>query len=127
MYPNAKENEWKVKNRDGERTLHVLQLRNPNMDYSELWNEKHDATVDNDDESTNAGFLDASHEVLEIPLIHQVYDYIRSTQDKGASEPQIGAYFGQSKLNVRAVIKSLVKTTNIDFYTTIKQRQNIRR
>lgn len=97
------------------------------MDYSELWNEKHETSVDNDDESTNAGFLDASHEVLEIPLLHQVYDYIRSSKEKGASEPEIGVYFGQSKLNVRAVVKNLVKTTNIDFYTTFHQRQTIRR
>lgn len=35
MYPNATESQWKLK-RDAERTVNVLQLRDPNIEPGQL-------------------------------------------------------------------------------------------
>lgn len=118
-----------MKNRPTERTLHVLQLRDPNVDFDEMWAEQ-DGMLDDDDDSNyndQRGFLDVSHEVLEIPLLHQVYQYIGTTKEEGASELEVGQYFGQSKLSVRSIIRKFLDEKLIDFYTTTRQRQSVRR
>lgn len=127
MYPYAPERKWKMKNRYGERSLHVLQLRDPNVDFDEIWAEQGGLNEPDDEYNQQHGFLDASHEVLEIPLLHQAYDYIKSTESLGASELEVGQHFGQNKLSVRAIIKKLVNFNIIEFYTTTCQRQSVRR
>lgn len=57
MYPKATEKEWKTKN-NVERTVHVLQLKDPNIDPSEFYMQKAIASDDEsetDDESINRG------------------------------------------------------------------------
>lgn len=127
MYPDAPERKWKMKNRPGERSLHVLQLRDPNVDFDEIWAEQEGLNEPEEEYNEYHGFLDVSHEVLDIPLLHQAYDYIGSTGTAGASELEVGRYFGQSKLSVRAVMKKLVDHKTIEYYTTTNQRQLVRR
>lgn len=116
-----------MKNGGAERSLHVLQLRDPNMDLDEVWAKENMTDDDEEASPQQRGFLDVSHEVLEIPLLHQVYEYIGSRKSDGASEVEVGQYFGQNKLSVRAIIKKLVDTKLIGFYTTTNQRQSVRR
>lgn len=72
------------------------------------------------------GFLDSSLEVIGIPILHQIYEYIKSTKDVGANEQEIGLKFGQSKLSARALIRKLSKHCKLEFYTVNRQRQNVR-
>lgn len=116
-----------MKNRYGERSLHVLQLRDPNVDFDEIWAEQ--VADDDPDEEFNEqrGFLDQSHEVLEIPLLHQAYQYIGTTESAGATELEVGQRFGQSKLCIRSVIRKLLDLKIIEHFTTTCQRQMVRR
>lgn len=50
IYPNATEAEWKLPKKDTERTLNVLQLRDPNIDSSQFWDKCDNATDDIDEE-----------------------------------------------------------------------------
>lgn len=43
------------------------------------------------------------------------------------SEGEASAYFGQSKLSGRALIKNLLKDSRIEFYISSQKRQTIRR
>lgn len=68
MYPNATEKEWKTKN-SGERSLHVLQLKDPNIDPSEFYMQKEIASDDGnetDDENINRGKFSLKIILLEI-------------------------------------------------------------
>lgn len=73
------------------------------------------------------GFLDNSHAVRDLPLLHQIYRLIEQSKEKGVSESEASVYFGQTKLNGRALIRSLLKEKLIDFYTTNQKRQTVRR
>lgn len=73
------------------------------------------------------GFLDTSNEVLGIPILHQIYEYIKSSKENGVSEHEVGIQFGQSKLAARALVRKLIKQCNLEYYTVNKQRQNVRR
>lgn len=68
MYPNATEKEWKTKN-NAERSLHVLQLKDPNIDPSEFYIQK-DIATDNenetDDENINRGNFSVKINLKEI-------------------------------------------------------------
>lgn len=72
------------------------------------------------------GFLDVSQEVIGISLLHQIYEYIKSTKAVGASEQEIGNKFGQSKLSARALVRKLSKQCKLEFYTVNRQRQNVK-
>lgn len=74
-----------------------------------------------------SGFLDDSHAIRDLPLLHQLYKLIEHSKEKGVSETESNAFLGQSKLNGRALVRNLVKDKIIDFYTTSHKRQNIRR
>lgn len=53
MYPNATEREWKSK-RDAERTVNVLQLRDPNIEPGQL-KDKFETVNDLGDEEEEEG------------------------------------------------------------------------
>lgn len=72
------------------------------------------------------GFTDVTCEVLGVPLLHQVYEFIKSRKDVGASELEIRIRFGQNKLGARALVRKIIKLCKIEFYTVNRQRQNIR-
>lgn len=59
MYPNATEKEWKTKN-NAERSLHVLQLKDPNIDPSEFYIQKEVAS-DNENETDDENIINRGH------------------------------------------------------------------
>lgn len=59
IYPNATEAEWKLPKKDTERTLNVLQLRDPNIHSSQFW-DKCDNTIDDIDEEDGGNQLESS-------------------------------------------------------------------
>lgn len=73
------------------------------------------------------GFLDDSHAVRDLPLLHQLYKLIEESKEKGVSETESNVLLGQSKLNGRALIKNLLTDKIIDYYTTSHKRQTVRR
>lgn len=73
-----------------------------------------------------SGFLDDSNSIKDVPLLYQLYRLIESTKENGISESEASAYLGQSKLNGRAMIRSLLREKQIEYYNTSKQRQTVR-
>lgn len=120
IYPNAKESEWKLRNGE-ERSVHALSLRNPDINVNEIWK-----IIDEDDVEEREIFLDRTQEVIEIPLLVQVYDFIRSSKAEGVSEPDIGRHFGLGRLERRALVKA-IKRTDVEQYVTNVGRQKIRK
>lgn len=55
IYPNATEREWKLPKKGTERTLNVLQLRDPNIDSSQFW-AKNDNVPDENEEECGGNF-----------------------------------------------------------------------
>lgn len=55
MYPNALEKEWKLPRKDAERTLNVLQLRDPNIEPGKFWDKFEDAEEDSSVEDEDEG------------------------------------------------------------------------
>lgn len=92
MYPNASENQWRNKQKNNERSLHVLILRDPNADLHTLY-----LMDEDDDTDVSDGLLGDTKEVLEVPLVVQFYNYIQSSRETGVSETEIGTQFGQGK------------------------------
>ncbi|XP_055298279.1 general transcription factor 3C polypeptide 1 isoform X2 [Sitodiplosis mosellana] len=126
IYPNATEREWKLK-RDAERTVNVLQLRDPNIEPGQFKDMYEGSTDPVDDDEEGGGFLDWSHTIRDLPLLHQLYKLIDESKEKGVSETESNAFLGQSKLNGRALMKNLLRDKIIEYYTTSHKRQTIRR
>lgn len=74
-----------------------------------------------------SGFLDNSHTIRDLPLLHQLYKLIEESKEKGVSEAESNAFLGQSKLNGRALVRNLLNDNIVEYYTTSHKRQTIRR
>lgn len=138
VFPNAPEHEWRLKNKE-ERTVVALQLTNPDMEMSEILpGNDTDALEEYKGECRHMlrirelqfisfrfplGYLCESHEVFEVPLLVQVYDYIRSSKESGVSEPDIGRHFGMSRLVRRSVVKEMKRCAKLDRFLTNEGRQ----
>lgn len=139
LYPEASESEWRLKNKE-ERTITALQLTNPDMEMSEIWPETDPDVIEEHKGKCSRiylaisaelcafipfllGYLSESHEVFEVPLLVQVYDYIRASGEDGVSEPDIGAHFGMSRLVRRSVVKEIKRCAKIDRFVTNEGRQ----
>lgn len=121
LYPNASAKEWKTK-KDGERSLHVLQLRNPNMDLNELW-----PAGDEDEHESTEGTWSETREVIEVPILTQIYQMIKESKEIGVSELEFGRAFALGRLSRRAMLKKIKKLANVEFYVSSEGRQKTRR
>lgn len=122
LYPDATEKEWKIKNKTAERSLHVLTLRQPDIELHII------NPMDDDDEGDDSdGLLGDTNEVLEIPLSIQVYKFIKSTEENGVSEAELGVQFGQNKLSRRLILKNLLRERILTYYMDDQGRQKVRK
>lgn len=132
--------------------MNVLQLRDANVEADQFWDTFMNMTTElaEDEESEGtikitrhnmdysdgitktlfgfcSGFLDDSQAVYDTPLGYQLYKHVESTKELGVSETEACAFLGQSKLNGRALVRNLVRTSMLDFYATNQGRQTVRR
>lgn len=102
----------------------MLRLRDPNIDLHIM----HPVDEDDDDEGDdNDGLLGDTNEVLEIPLSIQIYEFIKSTEENGVSEAEIGVKFGQSKLSRRLILKNILREKILTYYVNDQGRQKVRK
>lgn len=99
LYPN----DTKVKK---DRFISVVYLKDPNAEFP----------IDEDDIEQKEGLLDLSNQLLNVPLIHQVYQKIAESGNEGYTQQEIGNYFGLSRLNARSVMRRLCNSRDITFY-----------
>lgn len=118
IYPNATEKEWKIKN-NHERTVRVVQLRNPNIEVYDMWPRDNS---DDDDEAAN-GFLDQSAVRLDDSLLRQALAAITAATIVGVSQAELGLQFGLTKLHARTVVRILTRLGSITSYVSDASRQ----
>lgn len=122
LYPDAKEREWKVKHKTAERSIHVLTLRDPDIELTLMH------PLEDDDEGDDSdGLLGETSEVLEIPLPVQVYQFIRASKENGVTEAEIGLQFGQNKLSRRLLLKNLIREKILACHVSDRGRQKVRK
>lgn len=71
--------------------------------------------------------MDDSHAVRDTPIAYQLYKLIESSKETGVSETEATAFLGQSKLNGRALVRTITRSSVVDFYTTNQGRQTLKR
>lgn len=118
-YPNATKQEYLMKT-NNEKKINVVTLTDPKMDVSQLWHEEDDAA-----QGEENGFLDISNQLLNRPLLHQVYRKIEETGTEGMSQLEIGAEFGLPKLNARSVLRKMQRQRDLKFYMKDEGRQRV--
>lgn len=123
VYPDATYAQYKHKQRDKEeeRRLRVLQLRNPDLDVSKMWTQD----VDDDASSDHEGLLDQTNQRLDISIMEQAYRLIDDAKTDGLTQKDVAQHLGLSKLHGRAVIRSLQRQGWVGSYLKDVGRQRI--
>lgn len=111
-----------MKKKEEERVIRAIQLRDPNVEINESWNQ-----YNHDDPETDAGILASNNELYGDTLFHQVYEHIKSTQNVGVSGSELAIHFAQSKLFVRTLIRNLERLKCISSYSCNEGRQKLQR
>lgn len=122
VYPNATEEEYMFKSINAEKSLSSVRLIDPKLDIYTLWPQDDDTStiVDN-------GFLDCRRQRMNMGLAQQAYEMIHKSGAEGASQYEVGKYFGLSKLNSRAVIRKIQRDYGVSYFMKDEGRQRVSR
>lgn len=123
IYPNATEAEWRIKKTIDEKSIRVLQLRNPNQEVFDMW--PRDQSDDEDD--CTAGFLDQTGTRLDNSLITQAYEIIDEAHSDGITQSEIAVRLGLTKLHARTIVRNLTRMKQITWYMSDASRQRTSR
>lgn len=122
LNPNAtpKECQFKGKSKTGskEKTINGVRLIDPNFDIFSLYVDEKEEEIDNE-----TGFLNVSNQVINASMAWQVVKKIEERGSIGMSQADIGNYFGLSRLNSRAIVRKIQRTSDITFYLKDEGRQ----
>lgn len=120
MYPEAEISEWKMKNKDEEKQIRVIQLIQPNIDVSEMW-------MKNEEEDEEPGYLDASMGFVDMSALRHVYKVIEESGNLGLSQTEIAKKIGQNRLSTRTLCRNLQKLGHTTTYIADEGRQRVTR
>lgn len=112
-----------MKKKDEERVIRAIQLRDPNMEISETWNQSNVI----DENEAMVGILESNNELYGDTLFHQAYNHIASTKSFGVSGTELASHFALSKLAVRTLIRNLERLGSITSYSCNEGRQKLQR
>lgn len=120
MYPEAEISEWKMKNKDEEKLIRVIQLIQPNIDVSEMW-------MKNEEEEEEQGFLDATMGFIDMTALRHVYKIIKESGSNGSSQTEISKKIGQNRLSTRTLCRNLQKLGHTTTFIADEGRQRVTR
>lgn len=106
-----------------EKSVRVLQLRNPNQEVFDMWPRDNS----DDDEDSAAGFLDQTRTRLDHSLINQAYEIIDETKSVGITQSEIATRLGLTKLHARTIVRNLTRLKQITSYMSDASRQRTSR
>lgn len=121
IFPDAPVSEWRKKAIDEEREIRVIQLRDPNLEISNMWRNNED--IDDEEEP---GFLESS-ELLDETLVRQTYTMIKQSKSEGLTQNMVGQKLGLNKLNSRTLIRNLLRLDLLSYTLTDEGRQRTKR
>lgn len=120
FYPNAPPEEYNFKSRNIEKSVNAVKLLQPSINIYDIW------MKDKDDEiKEECGFLDNKNELVNVPLLKQAYDLIKSSKEQGLSQTELGTILGLSKLNSRSIIRNLERMKYIVSFSKDVGRQRV--
>ncbi|KAF5305074.1 hypothetical protein FQA39_LY09336 [Lamprigera yunnana] len=100
LYPNNSE-KWLCARSNKEKVLRTMELIDPNVNVSGMWYEDEPKDESSDDET--------SQELMfKVPILHQVYDFIRQAGQEGRSLKEIQSNKGLDFYSIRAAVNQLL-------------------
>ncbi|XP_015124460.1 general transcription factor 3C polypeptide 1 [Diachasma alloeum] len=118
LYPHADISEWQRKGCAKEKRIKAIQLLDPNIDLTELWNKE-------DLEEEEVYDLDISKQKVNEPLLKQANLYVESSSHEGLSQTELGKSMGVTKLQSRTIFRNLAKMHVVGIYMNDMGRQRI--
>ncbi|XP_063986134.1 general transcription factor 3C polypeptide 1 [Diachasmimorpha longicaudata] len=118
LYPHADVSEWQRKSSNVEKKIKAIQLLDPNIDLTELWNKE-------DLEEEEVYDLDISKQKVNEPLLKQANQYVERSSHEGLSHTELGKSMGVSKLQSRTIFRNLAKMQVVGIYMNDMGRQRI--
>ncbi|KAG4077748.1 hypothetical protein HA402_011177 [Bradysia odoriphaga] len=120
IYPDATPVEWKMK-KGGEKSIRVLQLREPNINVYDIWPRQ--AELDDDETSLENGFLCNDKELFNVDLNTQAYKIIEQTKYDGVTSTELRSIMGLTKLNARILLRNLERMGQVTTFRVDQGRQ----
>ncbi|XP_060533039.1 general transcription factor 3C polypeptide 1 [Cylas formicarius] len=114
LYPDAKKSEWMLKNKNQEKQLTTISLKDPYVNISACWSDVglNAESSDEEDEIDDSG--DLGSRTLNIDAFRDVYMYILSKGPEGSNTKEISSHFAFDKFTLRSIFKKLVTQNVID-------------
>lgn len=120
VYPDAAPIEWKMK-KGGEKSIRVLQLREPNINVYDIWPRQPEQ--DDDELSMENGFLCNDMELYNVDLSQQAYRIIEKTKFDGITSTEFRSIMGLAKLNARILLRNLERLGQVTTFRVDQGRQ----
>lgn len=112
--------EWKMK-KGGEKSIRVLQLREPNINVYDIWPRQPE--LDDDETSLENGFLCNDRELFNVDLNAQAYKIIEQTKYDGLTSTELRSIMGLTKLNARILLRNLERLGQVTTFRVDQGRQ----
>lgn len=122
VYPDATEEEYMFRSINAEKSVSSIRLLDPKLDIYTLWPQDDDVST-----ITDSGFLDCRRQRMNMGLGQQAYEMVRKRGAEGATQFEIGKYFGLSKLNSRAVVRKIQRDYGVSHFMKDEGRQRVSR
>jgi len=105
----------------GEKSIRVLQLREPNVNVYDIWPRQPE--LDDDELSMENGFLSNNVEVYNVDLTTQAYKIIEQSKFDGVTSTEFRAIMGLTKLNARILLRNLQRLGQVTTFRVDQGRQ----
>lgn len=120
-YPNSAEKEWQVKNGTGkERIIKLVTLSDEKIEINDIWRTEE---VDETEETVEQKQLDSRNQKINTFFLRQIYNCVESKEYTGASQTDLAAELGVTKLVGRTLMRNLVKCKIVSTYLDDVGRQ----
>lgn len=105
----------------GEKSIRVLQLREPNINVYDIWPRQPEQ--DDDELSMETGFLFNDTELYNIDLNQQAYKMIEQSKFDGVTSTEFRSAMGLTKLNARILLRNLERLGQVTTFRVDQGRQ----
>lgn len=105
----------------GEKSIRVLQLREPNINVYDIWPRQPEQ--DEDELSVENGFLCNDVELYNVDLNAQAYKIIEQSKFDGITSTEFRTIMGLTKLNARILLRNLERLGEVTTFRVDQGRQ----